>query len=181
MHAYCVMGNHFHQLVSYQESSSFLSNYFRVAHTHFGMKYNSRNKRCGKVAQARPKTPLIENYEHQMRVHFYIEANPIRSKICKLENLRNFKYSSFGFYAFGLQDKYSKFLTPPDWYLSLGSTPKERQKKYRALFRRYVEKESSETSKYLDVFIGSQVWIIHQKKRVKESRFHNTQENIDST
>lgn len=169
IHSYCVMDNHYHQSTSYETSSEFLSQYMRYAHGLFGSRYNKIHKRSGKVAESRPKTSLIENTEHDIRVHFYIEANPIRAKLCKLENLKNYRFNSFKFYAYGIKDEYTKMLTIPNWYLELGANPKERQRKYRKLFYQYIkDQEHSYWSQKIlgDFFIGSPIWKLKNERRV---------------
>ena len=87
------MNNHFHQATSYTNGSSNLSRYMQYAHSLFGARYNRRHRRSGKVAESRPKTPLIQNTTDEMRVHFYVEPNPIRAGFRNLENLKNYIYS----------------------------------------------------------------------------------------
>lgn len=105
-----------------------------------------------------------------MRVHFYIEANPIRAGLFKFENLKLFKYSSFRFYAHGITDELTQLLEIPTWYDELGRTPKERQLRYRKLFRKYLDdtgESKTDRELYKRVFIGSFVWISKQELRVK--------------
>lgn len=135
---FCLMNNHVHLVVYYCEGSHHLSNYMRNAHGRFGARFNKRFKRSGKVAEGRPKTPLVQDDDHLMRLHFYVEANPVRAGICKAEHLRFFKYSSYRFFAYGIRDNFTQLLTPPDWYLRLGSTAKDRQRRYRKLFWEYL-------------------------------------------
>jgi len=168
VHSFCMMDNHVHQQLSYSGGVSHLSNWMRRAHSRFGIYYNKLTKRSGKVACDRPKTPLIENSESCIRVHMYIEANPVRAKKLKVEQLKNYKYSSFGFYAFGKVSKYSKFLTIPDWYLDLGKTPSARQKKYRKIFYQYLKDSNVDGQWFLKSFIGSPNWIVDQQDLLKQ-------------
>lgn len=160
IHAFCAMGNHFHQSTSYSGGSTYLSNFTRYAHGLFGARYNRKNRRSGKVAEGRPKTPLIQNTTHEMRVHFYIEANPIRAGFRTLENLKSYIYSSYGFYAYGIKSKFTHLLTIPEWYLALGETPKLRQQNYRKLFKEYLETYSKKSSIFFKrAFIGDLLWV----------------------
>ncbi len=168
VHAFCAMDNHFHQVVEYSNGSKWLSYYMRQAHSLFGARYNKSRGRSGKVAEGRPKTPLVEDIDHLMRVQFYVEANPVRAGKLTLEMLKNYKYSSYGYYAYGIETKYTKILHPPDWYLDLGKTPKERQRKYRKLFREYVSDQKTKFENFMDLFIGSQLWRLNQAERVKK-------------
>lgn len=155
--SFCIMNNHAHMHLDYKDSSENLSSFMRISHARFGFSYNKLFNRTGKVANERPKTPLIENPAHSMRVQFYIEANPIRAGLVKLEKLHLLKYLSYGFYAFGIKTKWTHLLTIPDWYLELGKTRRERQKKYRKLFRLYLgmKENSWEMTSF---YIGSSSW-----------------------
>ncbi|MCB0407322.1 MAG: transposase, partial [Bdellovibrionales bacterium] len=166
IHAFCYMDNHHHELTQYKNSSKNISNYMQRTHSDFGRIYNNLNDRSGKVAESRPKTPLIQDDEHLIQVHFYIEANPVRAKKIPVEKLKQYKYSSFRFYAFGVEDEYTKLLTIPDWYLRLGKTKLERQKKYRKLFYQYLNKQGVEPHGFLQAFIGKSDWIKIEKLRI---------------
>ncbi len=160
IHAFCVMDNHFHQSVTYKNGSRNLSNFMRYAHGIFGARFNRKKNRSGSVSEGRPKTPLVQNDHHSMRLHFYIEANPIRSKLRTIENLKDYIYSSYGFYAYGIRTKFTYRLTIPEWYLNLGQTFRERQKKYRKLFREYIDEEKSIDSLiFLKKAVGDSIWL----------------------
>ncbi len=169
VHAFCVMSNHCHQLTSYQGSSKVLSSYMRIAHSRFGQTFNRLMNRQGAVAYDRPKTPLVQpDAWHQMKVHFYIEANPLRANMVK--NLKLFQFSSFRFYAWGIKDEHSKNLVAPEWYTNLGSTPKQRQAKYRSLFDAYTKEMRQRYEPYtLGHFIGDAGWVYLQKQALKQA------------
>lgn len=188
IHGFCVMGNHFHQSTSYRNGSDNLSKYMHYAHSLFGARYNRKKERSGKVVEDRPKTPLIQNEYHEMKVHFYIEANPIRAGFRTLENLKNYGYSSYGFYAFGIRTRFTHFLTIPEWYISLGNTVRERQKKYRKLFIEYLNNTSkNDSTLFKKVVIGDSLWInqfVIELKRRKSSLappLNDLQTSSDST
>lgn len=181
IHAYCAMSNHFHQVVHYSEGSQNLSLLMRQQHALFGIRYNRANERSGKVAEGRPKTPLIQGPEHEMRVHFYVEANPIRAKFRNLENLKDYIYSSYGFYAYGKKTKFTHLLTIPEWYLKLGKTDHERRAKYRKLFHEYVEEYHPNFSKkYKQAFIGDAMWIFEVKLKLKKDGISLSDQPQDS-
>lgn len=168
IHAYCAMDNHFHKIIQFLDSSAWLSSFMRRSHSQFGRLYNNIKNRSGKVAEGRPKTPLIQNYDHLIEVHFYVEANPVRARKMTVENLKHYRYSSYRFYAFGIRDKFTELLTIPEWYLALGKTSRDRQRKHRKLFYAYLkEKGINQLNGFLDYFIGSQLWILDQRNRVQ--------------
>jgi len=141
IHAFCYMDNHVHLLCSYQNGVKHLSNFMRYANGCFGLALNQKLKRKGKVAIERPHTPMVQdNGKHDMNVHMYIEANPIRAEIVKTPmELKKIKTSSYAFYAYGEINEFTKNLTPPTWYIKLGRSPKARQRKYRRLFVQYLD------------------------------------------
>jgi putative transposase len=163
------MNNHGHQILAYRKSLTALSNFMRVAHGMFGQRYNRIHKRTGKVANERPRTSLIQSDAHAMRAHFYVEANPIRANICKAENLKLHKFSSYRFYAFGIVDEQTRMLTPPSWYLKLGTIPEERQARYRSLFYAYLQASgdtANESWRMHAKFIGDAEWLRRQHVRI---------------
>ena len=167
LHAFCIMDNHCHQLLTYLNDSHFLSKYMHVAHSLFGRVFNDLHDRSGKVANERPKTPLIQNEEHAMRVHFYIEANPIKARMVKLaSHLAVMEHNSYRFYAYGIKSVFTKNLILPSWYLELGKTDKERRRRYRNLFEEYIRGYLNIPFKVLSPFIGEQLWVVRQEDRV---------------
>jgi hypothetical protein len=58
------------------------------------------------VAYERPKTLQVQpGLTNEMRVHFYIESNPLRGRM--LKNLKLYKFSSFAYYAWGKTNDYT--------------------------------------------------------------------------
>ena len=165
IHSFCVMDNHFHQVMSYENGSYNLSEFMRKAHSAFGRLYNKIHNRSGKVAEGRPKTPLIENADHLAKVQFYVEANPVRAGKIPLSKLRFYKYSTYQFYAHGIRSKFQDLICIPKWYLELGKNAKERQREYRRLFNTYLEVTKTGFPNFLKAFIGSEVWVTRQLNR----------------
>jgi putative transposase len=176
LHAFCVMSNHVHECLSYQERSTTLSHFMRIAHGRFGLIFNKQMQREGAVAYDRPKTPLIQpdNF-HAMRVHFYIEANPLRAKMTK--DLKMYRFSSYRFYAWGVVDEYTAKLTPPAWYLALGKTAKRRQANYRALFDAYLKEFALGAFEFVYCsFIGDPSWTLLNSLSLKHARSEKIKE-----
>jgi len=170
LQAYCVMSNHSHQILRYTDGMDVLSRFMRVAHGEFGRVFNKLFNRSGKVANERPKTVVVQEAERsQMRAHMYVEANPIRAGIRKFENLKLYRFSSFHFYAHGIIDEFTQLLVPPDWYLQLGRTPEERQRKYRSLFQAYLKQDETKPEVYLKRFFGEALWCLEQWGKIRQS------------
>lgn len=168
LHAFCIMSNHHHSQMSYENDSKYLSRFMRVAHSRFGTYFNKIHERTGKVANERPKTPLVGDQESEMRLHFYIEANPIRAGLTILEKLRYYYWNSYRYYAYGEIDDVTSAITPPAWYIALGSTAKARQEKYRKLFRFYLEQSLIQSKWFFARFIGNAEWIMRQEELLKK-------------
>jgi len=172
LHAFCLMDNHTHQQVSYEGGASKLSHFMRVANGIFGQRFNKLFSRSGKVANERPKTPLIGDVVSQIRVHIYIETNPIRAGMAKLEMLRFLKWSSYRFYAYGIVDEWTQHLTHPQWYLDLAKTPEQRQAAYRKMVRNALENENTKKPakqilNFLGRFIGNADWVKKQEEALR--------------
>ena len=103
-----------------------------------------------------------------MRVHFYIEANPMRAKMHKLENLKLYQFSSYAFYAFGMKNKFTQLLSIPQWYMKLGKNMLERQAKYRKLFREYLLEKGIDNLPFFTLFVGSKQWECKKEEDVAE-------------
>ncbi|MDJ0762456.1 MAG: hypothetical protein QNJ97_05650 [Myxococcota bacterium] len=150
VHGYCLMGNHTHEVGrllphfngnrGFKRATRFLGNWMRNAHSRFGMGYNQRHNRQGKVAYDRPRTTEIKNEFEVLKTMFYCDANPVRVGI--VSHPANYKHSSYRFYAFGERNKYTVHLTPPQAYLACGKTAASRRKKYRRLCDLYLRQEN---------------------------------------
>ncbi len=108
----------------------------RRHHGRYGLFFNRKHQRCGKVAQDRPKTIAIENDSHEMTVTFYIHANPLRARIVR--DAKDYPWSTHRLYAFGKKPPWMQHVRFPTWYMDLGRTMEDRQKKYRQLFDAYL-------------------------------------------
>lgn len=163
---FTTMSNHSHELFDIKDQKEF-SNMMRDHHSSYGMFYNKKHSRQGKVAYDRPKTCLIESDEYSMRAVFYIHSNPIRANITK--NAANYLWSSHRLYAFGKRDKLTKHVKFPKWYMNLGNTPELRQKRYRRLFDAYLREQGLIKQDFLNNnFFGSIIWMEDKSSRVRE-------------
>ncbi len=133
--ALTLMTNHVHEM-HHIEVSKLFSDQMRRHHARYGSYFNRENNRCGKVAQDRPHTTLLETSQNEMEVVFYIHANPIRANMVR--DARNYPWSTHVLYAFGKRAPWMRHIKLPKWYLKLGATPELRQRAYRRMFNRYL-------------------------------------------
>ncbi len=169
--AYCIMDNHAHQILNYTRQPLGLSKFLQISLTRFARLFNDTQKRTGAVGNGRAKTiPIQGTPSAKMRAHMYVEANPIRARIRKFENLKMFEFSSFRFYAFGITDEFTVNLAVPEWYLHLGTTAQARQRRYRSLFKGYLEGDHS--TRWPDMriasFFGELSWASEQLRNLRK-------------
>jgi putative transposase len=124
---YCLMPNHIHILLLTGEAAH-LSKFMQAVSLSYGAYYRKRYKYTGYLWQGRFKNIHIDNDSYLLECARYIERNPLRTKYKMVENLSEFKWSSYNFYANGKADD---IITVNPLYESLGKTAKEKQAKYK--------------------------------------------------
>ncbi len=129
VHAYVLMGNHVHLLLT-PSSAGAAARLMRSLGGHYA--------RCVEAARRRDG-PLWEDRVEAYPVHFgryllacmrYIELNPVRA--CVVASPGQYRWSSFHANALGRNDA---LLTPHARYCALGRDAASRQAAYRALFQ----------------------------------------------
>ena len=100
VHAYCLMDNHVHLILTPSDSNG-LARLFRRMHTWWAMKLNRWLERCGHVFQNRfHSSPLDEN--HYWTAMRYVEVNPRRAGLPT--RLEDWELSSAKAHLTGVQD-----------------------------------------------------------------------------
>jgi putative transposase len=96
VHAYVLMGNHYHLLLETPEAN--LVDGMRWLQSTYTQRFNSRHKVWGHLFQGRYKASLVDGgREYFQTVASYIHLNPARAKCFDLENgnLTDYKWSSY--------------------------------------------------------------------------------------
>ena len=131
VHAYCLMNNHVHWLVTPQKEAS-LAKLFQRLHTSWAGFYNRRERRTGHLFQNRyHSTPVDEN--HYWTALRYIEVNPRRAGL--IESLQDWEHSSAKAHLTGTEDPLIKLALeawryrfgPAQWRAFLEQTDSERE------------------------------------------------------
>jgi len=125
----CLMSNHIHFLIEPTVEGSLPKIMMRLTLA-YSVYFNKKYGGVGHVWQGRYKSSLIDKEDYFIWCGLYIELNPVRAKL--VTQPEDWRWSSYNFYAFGEIDPLIENLIDVDpYYLQLGSSPGERQKRYR--------------------------------------------------
>jgi putative transposase len=133
IHAYVLMTNHVHLLVT-PAAEDALPELMQSIGRRYVRHVNDTYGRSGTLWEGRYKACLVQTDGHLLACYRYIELNPVRAGI--VENPATYRYSSFRGNALGQDDP---LVTPHATYLALGADPAARCANYRSAFCRPVE------------------------------------------
>jgi len=128
LHAYVLMSNHIHMLLTPHERGAVSRMMHAFARNYAGL-FNGRHGRTGTLWEGRYKACLVDSGSYFLACSRYIELNPVRAWMVSQPD--DHPWSSYGANAAGRVDP---LLTPHPEYLALGSDPIARASSYRALF-----------------------------------------------
>lgn len=129
VHAYVLMTNHVHLLVTPYTPSA-LGNAMRHINQRYAQYFNRRHERSGTLWEGRPHSCLVDADPYLFTCYRYIENNPVRARM--VERPEDFRWSSHRANAYGEHDP---VLMPHPSVLALGRSHDERAREYRELFR----------------------------------------------
>lgn len=129
LHAYVLMNNHVHLLLSTQSTTS-LSSLMKMLNQRYVQYFNWRYGRTGSLWEGRYKSCLVQGERYLLICQRYIELNPVRAGIVALPG--QYCWSSYRSNAQGVHDD---LLSPHSLYMQLGCDVLERQKTYQSLFQ----------------------------------------------
>lgn len=132
VHAYVLMTNHVHLLVTPNEKSS-ISRMIQFIGRNYVSYINHQYRRSGTLWEGRHKGSLINSSEYALACYRYIEMNPVRAGMVNTPG--NYPWSSYMTNAHGEGNR----LSPIQEYLDLANSEDERRYAYRELFRSSLE------------------------------------------
>jgi REP element-mobilizing transposase RayT len=91
LHAFCLMGNHYHLLVETPQAG--LGRAMRHLNGVYTQAFNRRHRTVGHVFQGRYKAILVERDAHLVSLARYVVLNPVRAGICKRPE--DYRWSSY--------------------------------------------------------------------------------------
>ena len=128
IHAYVLMTNHVHFLLTPQSANS-ISLLFQGVGRHYVPYINKRYGRRGSLWEGRHKSCLIGSEDYFLTCMRYIECNPVRAGM--VEYPAQYRWSSYAANALGADNA---VLKAHKIYASLGIYDNLRCKNYKALF-----------------------------------------------
>ena len=127
VHAYCLMTNHVHLLVTPHAPDSCAQTMKSVGQHHV-QRINSRRGRTGTLWEGRFWSCPVTTERYVLACYRYVELNPVRARI--VARAEQYGWSSYGANSQGAPNG---FLTPHDVYLAIARETQIRGDAYRAL------------------------------------------------
>jgi putative transposase len=128
LHAYVLMTNHSHLLMTPSDESG-ISRVMQSLGRCYVQYINKTYCRTGTLWESRHKSNLIQADNYLLACYRYIELNPVRAAMTP--HPADYVWSSYRANAYGERNRY---LTGHPLYLGLGTTPQSRERRYRDLF-----------------------------------------------
>ncbi len=130
IHAYVLMTNHVHLLVTPWAVNG-IGNMMQMLGRHYVHHFNRGYGRTGTLWEGRYRATLIDSENYLLTCMRYIELNPVRAKHL-VDHPSNYPWSSYHYNALGEEDALT---TAHGEYLRLGTGEESRRSAYRKLFR----------------------------------------------
>ncbi len=134
IHAWVLMGNHAHLLVT-PHTGEALSSFMKTLSHRYAQYYNAKYDRTGKLWEGQYRSCLIDTERYFLHCQRYIELNPVMARM--VDHPDSFQWSSYGNHARGMKTKFHK---PHECYLKLHSDPAGRQLQYQEFVARQAPK-----------------------------------------
>ena len=138
LHAYALMTNHVHLLVTPVRAES-IPRLIIALGRRYVQYINTTYRRTGTLWDSRYKSSLIQTETYLLGCQRYIELNPVRAAM--VNDPAHYRWTSYRYNALGQANPY---LAPHPLYLALGQDCKERQAAYRELFRVQLDSKAIE-------------------------------------
>lgn len=133
IHAYVLMTNHVHLLVTPEKTDS-----ISLMMKHLGQRYvqyvNKTYRRSGTLWEGRFRSCPTQEEAYVLACYRYIELNPLRAGM--VNDPGDYPWSSYQTNALGENDT---LLSPHYLYMRLGRKAEERRRAYRGLFESHLD------------------------------------------
>ena len=133
LHAYCVMSNHVHLLMTPRREDS-CERLFRRLSLIYVQYINRKHGRTGTLWEGRFRSCIVQSEVYLLSCYRYVELNPVRAGMVR--HPVQYEWSSYGVNGGG---QACAWITPHAEYSRLGTGDEERRQAYRALFGKPVD------------------------------------------
>ena len=140
IHAYVLMSNHVHFVVTPHQGDS-IGKMMQMLGRYYVQYFNKLNDRTGTLWEGRYKSTLIDTERYLLTCMRYIELNPVRARNM-VSHPSQYPWSSYRYHALGQRDE---LVSPHREYRRLGATVADRQAAYRRLFQTRIAETTLET------------------------------------
>lgn len=161
IHAYVLMPNHVHLLVTPLGEGS-LSRALQVLGRYYVQYYNFCYQRTGTLWEGRYKATLVDSESYLLTCMRYIELNPVRARM--VAHPSEYIWSSYHCNALGQSNA---LLSPHVEYQRLGNIADVRQLVYRQLFHHHIPESSVAEIRAAT----NKAWVLgsdHFKRRIQQ-------------
>ena len=124
MHAYVLMTNHLHLLLTPQQEQG-LPKMMQAVGRSYVQIFNKVHGRTGTLWEGRYRSTLIQTERYLLACMAYIDLNPVRANM--VAQPEDYVWSSYGHYA---GRRHDRLITPHALYWGLGNTPFAREAAY---------------------------------------------------
>jgi putative transposase len=135
VHAYVLMTNHVHLLLSPQTIDG-VSRVMQSVGRRYVQYVNKQYRRCGTLWESRHKASLVDAERYLLACYRYIELNPVTASM--VPHPGDYRWSSYGANAWGRRDE---LVSPHALYLALGADGPMRRTWYRELFAKHLSRD----------------------------------------
>lgn len=129
LHAYVLMDNHVHLLIT-PPGSGAIARLMQKLSRQYTRQFNAKHHRTGSLWEGRYKACLVDSESYVLRCYRYIDLNPIRAQLA--EDASAFHWSSAAAHS---GPCINPLLIPHAAYTSLGATAIERASAYQAFLQ----------------------------------------------
>ena len=138
IHAYVLMSNHFHLLVTPNAADS-LPKMMQAVGRIYVRRFNDAHQRSGTLWEGRYRSTVVQTDRYFLACMAYIDLNPVRAAL--VADARDYPWSSHGHYI-GLRS--DKLLSTHGLWWDLGNTPFAREAAYAELVHAGVNQTERE-------------------------------------
>jgi putative transposase len=133
VHAYCLMTNHVHLLLTPSAAES-CTGLMRDLGQRYVPYFNRRHERTGTLWEGRFRSCIVESARYVLACYRYIELNPVRAGMVR--DSGRYPWSS---YAVNSGIRSDAFISPHAEFLALAADSGKQHASYRALFNDEIE------------------------------------------